>query len=306
MADDKAGEETATGEQQAIEARRMLDAFASVGATAFDVTLTDIEGKKLDKGYQPGRSLGELRRTIGLRLQSATQLKTNVIIRPRSIPATLIQLDDLQKDQAARIAPHSFIVFQTSPGNYQAWVAVEKAAKEDFSRRLRKGAGADATASGATRIAGSHNFKTKYAPDFPRVEITANHPGNVTNMVALEQAGFVAPREEPKPPRPLAATERYTASGRLSRKKWPSYQFCVQHAPLTHGEERPDISRADFTWCRTAREWGWTVPETASRLMELSSKARENGERYAKLTAERAAASVDRQPYRETSTPRPG
>jgi hypothetical protein len=48
------------------------------------------------------------------------------------------------------------------------------------------------------------------------------------------------------------------------------------------------------------------VPEIASRLMELSSKARENGERYAKLTAERAAASVDRQPYRETSTPRPG
>ena len=41
----------------------------------------------------------------------------------------------------------------------------------DFARRLRKGAGADPTASGATRIAGSQNFKEKYSPDFPYVRI---------------------------------------------------------------------------------------------------------------------------------------
>jgi hypothetical protein len=33
---------------------------------------------------------------------------------------------------------------------------------KDFARRLRKGTGADTTASGATRVAGSVNFK--YAP----------------------------------------------------------------------------------------------------------------------------------------------
>jgi hypothetical protein len=32
--------------------------------------------------------------------------------------------------------------------------------------------------------------------------------------------------------------------------------------------------------------------------MELSTKARENGERYAKLTAANAGASVERQPFR--------
>lgn len=74
---------------------------------------------------------------------------------------------------------------------------------------------------------------------------------------------------------------------------------------MSHGEDRPDISRADFTWCRTAIEWGWSVQDTAHRLMELSSKARENGERYAVLTATNAAASVERQPYRERSTPHP-
>ena len=178
---------------------------------------------------------------------------------------------------------------------------MEKGAPEDFSRRLRKGAGADATASGSTRIAGSLNFKGKYAPAFPRVEITHTNAGSVTTMAALEQGGFVAPREEPRSPRP-AYTRPMTDSGRPSRKKWPSYAFCVQHAPMTHGEDRPDISRADFTWCRTAIEWGWSREDTARRLMELSEKAKENGERYAVLTATNAAASVKRQPYRSGST----
>lgn len=72
---------------------------------------------------------------------------------------------------------------------------------------------------------------------------------------------------------------------------------------MTHGDDRPDISRADFTWCRTAIEWGWSAEATASRLMELSSKAKENGEAYAVLTATNAARSVDRQPYRLKPAP---
>ena len=74
---------------------------------------------------------------------------------------------------------------------------------------------------------------------------------------------------------------------------------------MTHGEDRPDISRADFTWCRTAIEWGWSTQATASRLLELSTKAKENGERYAVETATRAAESVERQPYRLKAAPNP-
>jgi hypothetical protein len=39
--------------------------------------------------------------------------------------------------------------------------------------------------------------------------------------------------------------------------------------------------------------------------MELSSKAKENGEVYALQTATRAADSVERQPYRLKSPPMP-
>jgi RepB DNA-primase from phage plasmid len=283
----------------------MLSAFASVGAKAFNLTLTDdANGDKVPGSYRPNTPLELMRRMIGRVLQDAERFRHNVIIRPRCSTATLIQLDDLNAPKAERITPHSFIVFQTSPGNYQAWVAVEKDTPEDFSRRLRKGTGADATASGSTRIAGSLNFKAKYAPAYPRVEMTRANAGNVTSMAALEQAGFVAPREEPRPPRPDYKRPT-TPTGRPSRKKWPNYQFCVSRAPKAHGEDRPDISRADFTWCRTAIEWGWSTEDTAARLMQLSEKARADGERYAVLTATNAAASVERQPYRANSMPRP-
>lgn len=44
----------------------------------------------------------------------------------------------------------------------------------------------------------------------------------------------------------------------------------------------------------TALDWGYSTDETANQLMQLSSKARENGERYATLTASNAAAAVER------------
>jgi hypothetical protein len=194
------------------------------------------------------------------------------------------------------------MVLETSPSNYQAWDAV-KDAPEDLARRLRKGGGADPTASGATRISGSVNFKTKYAPEFPLVELRQVNAGNVTTPAALESAGIVAGQEEPRPPRIEA--KRVSPSGRTSRKKWPSYDYCIKFAPRTQGEDRPDISRADFTWSRTAIEWGWSREATAGRLMELSTKAKENGERYAIQTATRAAESVERQPYRSNDAPRP-
>jgi hypothetical protein len=68
----------------------------------------------------------------------------------------------------------------------------------------------------------------------------------------------------------------------------------VEGAPEARGGGRPDISRADFTFCLIAIKWGWSVEETAERLMQESSKAQENGEAYAMRTARNAAAAVGR------------
>ena len=284
----------------AKQALAMFSAFESVGVRSFEVTFTDIEGEKT--GYQPYRSLEDLRRTILKALHAASEVQQNFIVRPSLKQPQLVQLDDLDAKKAERVAPHAFMVLNTSPRNFQAWLAVSDAPKDKVGR-LRKGAGVDKYASGATRVSGSVNFKTKYAPEFPLVTLSQVNAGHVVTVAELDAAGIVAAKDEPRQPRP--ALHRNVSAGRPSRKKWPSYKFCLDNAPLAHGDNKPDTSRADFTWCRTAIEWGWSIEATASRLLELSAKAKENGERYATLTATRAAESVERQPYRAKSTPRP-
>jgi hypothetical protein len=263
----------------------MLDAFASVGAERVDLTLTDAGGKKVE--FRGNRTLRQLRTAMPAIVQEAAEQQHNVIVRPRSARATLIQLDDLGEDAAARLRPVSFLVLRTSPGSYQAWVAVADGDAE-FAKRLRRGAGADLTASGATRISGSLNFKEKYAPDFPCVETVHCSPGQVVTRAELEALGVVAPAEK----RGEAAID--TARRRPDPRGWPSYQRCIDDAPEARGGGRPDRSRADFTFCLFAIKWGWSVEQTVARLMLESSKAQEKGEAYAMLTAQNAAAAVGR------------
>src|SRR5271165_2317253 len=131
-----------------------------------------------------------------------------------------------------RLAPAVFLALETSPGNFQAWVAMPDAEDKDFARRLRKGTGADPTASGATRVAGSLNFKDKYAPDFPRVAIRQANLGRLAQAAELERLGLVA---EPEVAQPLRITPARARPGTGSRK-WPSYARCVDGAPLNHDE----------------------------------------------------------------------
>ena len=269
-------------------ARAMLDAFTSVGAESFDVTWTTRQGEKADfRRHVPAATL---RHFLPTTIASAEKKERNVIVRPVSRRAVFIQLDDLSQTGMERVKPAAFLGLETSPGNYQAWVALPAGgADKDFARRLRKGAGADDTASGATRVAGSLNFKDKYAPDFPRVQIAHSAPGLIASASQLERMGLVAEPEKTAPP-----IFRLSPMERTRTGKWPSYLRCVQGAPQNRDQTGPDISRADFTWCMTAISWGHGIEETAARLMEESAKARENGEPYALLTAQNAAAAVER------------
>ena len=211
--------------------------------------------------------------------------RLNLIIRPVATGAILSQLDDLNAEAMDRLRPVAFLGLETSPGNFQAWVAVPTAdGGPDLARRLRRGIGADDSASGATRVAGSLNFKQKYAPNFPRVGIVHCDPGRITSAAELERLGLVAPPEAVAPAPKCAA----------ARQAWPSYQRCVDGAKPRRDGNGPDISRADFTWCMIAADWGWTVEEVAERLIELSRKAQENGQAYAVRTAQNAAEVVRR------------
>src|SRR3954447_5238318 len=230
-------------------ARTMIDTFGSVGATRFDVTLTIAAGEK--DSFRRSVPLSDLKRTLPDMLDAAAATQRNVIVRPHSPNIVFVQLDDLKANQLAPLAPAVFLTLETSPGNFQAWAALAGMEDKDFARRLRKGTGADATASGATRIAGSLNFKAKYAPDFPRVRIAAAQPGRTTTTAELEQLGLVAPPEEVAP---LSVSPTRSIPGNSGR--WPSYAKALDGAPLNSEETGPDESRADFVWCMTAITWG--------------------------------------------------
>ncbi|MHB1424897.1 MAG: hypothetical protein ACYC3I_17130 [Gemmataceae bacterium] len=271
-------------------ALEMLDAFASVGAQRFDLTFTDAAGEKV--AFRGNRTLDQLQSALPEILHEAAERKHNVIVRPRSTGVTLIQLDDLGEDTATQLRPASFLILRTSAGNYQAWLAVADG-DTDFARRLRKGAGADLTASGATRVSGSLNIKEKYAPPFPVVETVHVGPGLIVARADLEALGMVSPPEKPAPTAIPLSRRRSEGRG------WPSYQRCVEKAPPARGEDRPDISRADYTFCLLAIDWGWCIEESAARLMQESSKAQENGEVYALRTAQNAAAAIERRGGRQ-------
>jgi RepB DNA-primase from phage plasmid len=293
-------------------ARRMLDIFASVGAERFHVTWTNSAGQPrrprslrkalqslggplpqtdndnwLDAVHIAGIGAADLNRTLPALLDVTTADRLNLTIRPRGRGVRFIQLDDLAIDKLPALAAAMFLIIETSPGNYQAWLALAGGHDREFARRVKRGAGADLTASGATKIAGSLNFKDKYAPAFPLVTIREAQPGRMTSPVELERIGLVAPLEKFAPLSPARPYSRRT-------DKWPSYSICLDHAPRNRDNTGPDRSRADYVWCMIAISWRHGVDDTAARLMEESPKAREQGKSYAMHTARQAEVAVER------------
>lgn len=268
--------------QDLDDATRMLDSFASVGAGHFDVTFLDIDGQK--RGFRRGQSVRQLQNSLPLLLPGLTERRNSLVVRPVPEVVSLVQLDDLDAAALERVGAAAFLILATSPGNHQAWVAVSGAPDKDFARRLRKGTGADASASGATRLAGTVNYKRKYEPGFPTVSTISAVPGRMVTPARLSALGLVAAPEPVKAP-PLRVSPS---------RSWPDYERCLQGAPMNNGKTGPDISRADFMWCLMAAQRGHAIEEIASRLMERSGKAQENGEQYARITAENANAAVAR------------
>ena len=69
-------------------------------------------------------------------------------------------------------------------------------------------------------------------------------------------------------------------------------------SPPSRDGSGPDRRMADFTWCMTAIDWGWSIEDTAQKLPEVSEKARERvqhrHEGYPLITAQNVAAAVER------------
>ena len=271
---------------EVAEASVMLDLFQGLGVQAVFLTFTDDTGRKV--AFKRNRSVELLRSELQSLLFTSCEKRLNVIVRPISARTlSLIQLDDLSGSQLDRVRRFSFLVLETSPENFQAWVAVTGASTETI-RRVKRAAGADLNASGATRLAGSYNFKSKYAPNYPRVRLHSIAPLHVVTVGDLDRGGLMVPeRHTPRAPR-HAPTRRATARLLV----WPSYARCLADAPGARNHEGKDRSAADFNFCLISIDRGWSVEATANQLMAESEKARSTGYNYALFTAKRAASIV--------------
>jgi hypothetical protein len=293
---------------------RMLDTFASCGAQSFVITKTELEWpghKKVIWGKT--YPLDELRQKLPAMVRTAADRHPitlpdggtmmsggNLIMRPFGRNTAFIQLDDLAPEQLDRVRGAACIIHATSPGNYQAWIAVSGAPQgkdqsREFARRVREAVGSyDKSASGATRVAGTENFKVKYAPAFPTVTIEETHPGRVMTPEQLQTMGLLAKSEEVKP-QPLKFTRKSRRDTGKSRQ-WPSYEMSLAGAP--QGHDGPDRSRADFWWCYLALQRGWSQEDTEAKLLEVSEKARERARGgdsgYVHVTVTNARAWLER------------
>jgi hypothetical protein len=282
------------------EAFRMLDTFASVGATHFDLTHLNIDGEK--RGFRPHQSLSQLKNSLPRLFPGATARQNNIIVRPTSETTKFVQLDDLDEANLKRAGEAAFLTLQTSPGNHQVWIAVSglpegKEAFKEFMRRVRKAVGGnDKSASGATRIAGTTNYKRKYEPDFPEVRIVDTVPGRIMTPAELESLGLVATAEPAPAVIPIRSRRRHPAA--QGERTWPDYERCVTGAPPNKEGSGPDRSMADFFWCVMAAQRGWSIDEVANKLLEVSARAQERArlhdEGYTLITAQNAAAAAAR------------
>jgi hypothetical protein len=254
----------------------MVGAFADLGVSNFDVSVlkhledgndVTVEGRQLTNAHYR-----EVRFRIGKLLVDAEEEHWSVVLRPRPVRDVLpVQLDDLDRRAIDTIDPFSFLVIETSPGNCQSWIALRRPRQKDLSvfwGGLRRFFGADTSASGASRIAGSINFKRKYAPNFPSVRIESLHAKHIVTCEDLEAAGLIAPAPPP-------AVESRTFPRPQGKRGWPDYAEAFRGAPLRADGSGKDRSKADCMWCKWAAERGHSEQEIAARLIEVSEKARE-------------------------------
>ena len=263
----------------------MLNLFVSLDAHTFDLTTTDVDGHK--RSFRRTVGFAALRQAMPRMVDVANRNQHNLIVRPRRGRFELVQLDDLSGNMVERMRVAAFMILATSPGNHQAWVAVAECAP-GLARRLRQASGADPSASGAARVAGSFNFKRKYAPEFPMVRLVEGTARRSVSETELQALGLIAA------PEAMAVGRDTRVTSNRGAMAWPSYERCLQNAPRARDSDRADVSRADFTFCLLAIDWGWSMAATHQRLLKISSKARENGVAYVRLTVERAAAAACR------------
>jgi hypothetical protein len=260
------------------EAEKMIGAFAEVGAQKFSVTVTNVEREKIKfVNYKPHTFLKKLR---GL-LNEAEANFWNIIIRWLPVynegdDIGILQLDDLNLETFNKLKNIAFCGIETSPGNYQLFLAVcELGSEQTFSsirRRLIAGVGADSGASGSARLAGSLNVKYSHWQangSFPQVRLAHLQPGLLIKAWGLERLGLLA--EDP-----YEMDENWFCIDEIPHKvslppRPPSYEKSLRSVKIKDDGEL-DRSAADLHFSICCLRWNPPIaPEAIAWLLNNES-----------------------------------
>ncbi len=274
----------------ADEARLTVEAMQSVGADRFKVVFlgcVPVGGQAECVGSEEVQADMLSARVAGY-VERSERLSQSVTLRAWG--GALIQVDDCARDVLTCLLPFAFLAVETSPDNFQAWLALppdmtDDARKDVRERLLRKfkdaGAGANGGAYNSLRLPGCFNAKEKYRQafgSFPRVRLVYTAPARFVSPLELERAGFLAVPKEKKVPVTLPVNTKLPGA-------WPSYE---QHL----AEKGGDRSRADISYSMACIGAGFPRHAVIAQVDSLSGKAKGRHDGYAAKTVDNAICFV--------------
>lgn len=271
------------------EATLTADVFQSVRAEKFSFLLKDDNTGKTEREMaERSRRLKTFSRQdfeekfLEMSEQSEVE-QLSLIIGARH--RNQIHLDDCSVTDAARLAPYSFAVVETSPNRFHVFLALRDwgrlvAIRQRLNVRLRElSPDSEAnTGAGSVRWPGTKNFKPeRQRPNGEHFTVRLVHasPALFTTEEELRDAGLL---------NDVAMVAAIAGSQRKVERR-PDYLKILAKAPFARNEQRkaeglPDRSWADFMWCRMYASWGASKKQIIEGLTEVSECARERGAQY--------------------------
>lgn len=249
---------------EALRACLSVDAIPEMVLFKNDQTRQVKETKTNGRKFASGlcRNLGKARETR----------QSFIVGLPRN--RNFIQVDDADPATVERLESFSFLTIETSPKNYQCWLAIAGNQNTDEIRRRlfeglkRANLNGNQGATWALRWPGSQNFKPN-RQQF-RIKVESSQTGRRVTVSELEASGLLP--ELPDQQQEQKQTSKDYSNWRI----WPDYEKCLAAKP-TRSE-----ADAQFTWISLMR--GFTPDEITIKLDEVSEKAQKSGIKYIKRT----------------------
>jgi hypothetical protein len=296
------------------EAARFVEALESVGCDSYKTKFLGIyplHGEAESLGNEPeqnGTSLtaAEIKPRLPEYIRRNREQEHNVAVRAWG---AFIQVDDCTAEIMERLKPFAFLITETSPGNYQVWLALPKSftgadgkiseqGKALRTRLLKKfeenKEPANGGAYGSTRLPGTLNIKEKYQPLFPLIRLTHVAMGRIVTPEELEAEGLLA-NAPAVPALTLVQSSRY-ANSKLPTG-WPDYQLYVSRAPLKE-DGQPNLSRADESFAVRCLSLGHPRHSVGAKLRTLRDKAANRAD-YVERTLNAAESWLASQPVQQ-------